>query len=190
MKTIELKAYKREGTGKNDTKHLRLDGKTPCVLYGKGENLHFWAYTVEFKPIVYTPETYLVKIKLADGSVREGIIKDMQFHPVNDVLQHVDFFEVSHDSPLTVQLPVQIVGTSEGQKKGGKLSMLLRRLKVRGMLASIPEYIPVNVESLDLGQSVRVRDVDVKEVELLNPAATPIAIITVPRGLRGKQAAE
>jgi len=190
MKTIELKAYHRDTTGKNDTKHLRLDGKTPCVLYGKGENLHFWAFTVEFKPIVYTPETFLVKIKLEDGSEREGIIKDMQFHPVNDVLQHVDFFEVSHDQPLTVQLPVRIEGTSEGQKKGGKLSMLLRRLKVKGMLADIPEFIPVHVESLDLGQSVRVRDVEVEKVEVLNPAATPIAIITVPRGLRGKKDGE
>ena len=183
MKTITLTGHERPVVGSRNAKDLRNEGKVPCVIYGGKANVHFWAYVQDFGPIVYTPETYRVQINVG-GTVYDTVIKDMQFHPVSERMDHIDFVELKTDSPVVVELPVQITGTAEGVRKGGKIVMNLKRMKVRGMLNEIPSSVLVPVDALDLGKSIRVREVESGTLTILNDPSLPVVSIAVPRGLK------
>jgi len=183
MKTFTLIGNAREEVGSRTAKELRNEGKVPCVIYGGTKPVHFWAHVHEFKPVVYTPDTFRINVEV-EGQKFDTVIKDIQFHPVSERIEHVDFMELDSTRPVIVELPVALMGTAEGVRKGGKMALNLKRMKVRGMLSDIPERLEVNVEGLDLGRSVRVREVSFANLEVLNAASTPIATVTIPRALK------
>lgn len=167
MKTVSLSGSSRANVGKTDAAALRAKGQVPCVLYGGNDQTHFYADERAFKPIIYTPEVNIVEINV-DGKKTNAILQAAQFHKITDKLIHVDFLEIIDGKPVTVELPVKIVGQSEGVKKGGKLGVKMRKLKVRGLVNKLPEYIELNIEKLDIGQSIAVGDIQIEGVSMLN----------------------
>ena len=180
MKTIVLKGDARIDTGKKATKALRIEGKVPCVVYGKSGNSHFGVYEYDFKNLVYTPNTYLVQLNLAEGK-KLAKLQDIQFHPVNEAIIHVDFMEVDLNEPLTIAIPVQVNGNAAGVRAGGKLTVKIKKLLVKGMIKDIPDAIDVNVDKLEIGQNVRVSDIIVKGLELLDTKANSVVSVTATR---------
>jgi len=131
MKSISIKGTKREAVGKKDSKRLRAEDLVPGVLYGGDEPIHFFAPEKEFKSLIYTPNVYLVDLDI-DGTVFQSIIKDAQFHPVEEKLLHVDFLRTSEDKFVKVELPIKLAGFAKGIRKGGKIKQNLRtRIFVR-----------------------------------------------------------
>ncbi|MEH0157983.1 50S ribosomal protein L25/general stress protein Ctc [Limibacter armeniacum] len=186
MKTVEVVGFKRADLGKTVAKRLRAEGNVPCVVYGKGEPVHFYAPMYLFREVVYTPEACFVKLNI-EGEEKIAIIQDTQFHPVSETLMHADFLELQDDKPVKMEIPVSFVGTSPGLQMGGKLVAKLRKLKVRALPANMPQTVEVSVEGLDLGKSVKVAAVEAKDFEILyNPSVT-IASIAIPRALRSAQ---
>ena len=155
MKSISIKVTKREVVGKKDAKRLRLEDLVPGVLYGGDEPVHFYAPEKEFKSLIYTPNVYLVDLDI-DGTICQSIIKDAQFHPVKEKLLHVDFLRTTADKLVKVELPIKVEGFAKGIRNGGKLKQNLRTLKVKAFVKNLPDYIGINVEDLDLGQSIKV----------------------------------
>ena len=133
MKTFDLKASLRKTTGKKDSKNLRKNKQVPCVLYGGGENVHFYAEARDFKDLVYTPHVYVVNLDV-EGKKHLAVMKELQFHPVTDALDHIDFVEVSDNKPIRINLPVVITGNSVGIRAGGKLRQRKRYVKVKGLI--------------------------------------------------------
>ncbi len=84
----------------------------------------------------------------------QAILKDAQFHPVKDTVLHLDFLHVFEDAPVIIELPVRLSGLAAGVKAGGKLSLDSRKLKVRALVAKLPEELIVNVEKLKIGKSI------------------------------------
>ena len=111
MKTLAVFGYLRDGVGKSTTKALRNEGKVPCVLYGGNENVNFSMYSEDFKNLVYTPNTYKVQLDI-DGKIYKAVLKDIQYHPVNDSILHADFLAISEDKEVEVKVPVKFVGNS------------------------------------------------------------------------------
>ena len=97
-----------------------------------------------------------------DIKENKTILKDVQYHPVNDAPMHADFQQIFDDKKAIVKLPVELTGISTGVVKGGKLRLVTRRLTVKGLPTDLPESIVVDITNVDLGQSVKVKDVDVK----------------------------
>ena len=121
MQTIQIKGVKREQFGKKGAKDIRRENLIPCVIYGNGgETIHFSVEAAEAKKILYTPKTYIVVLDI-DGTEVKGVMRETQFHPVKDYCQHIDFFRVVDGKPVSVEVPVVVVGNSEGVKAGGKL---------------------------------------------------------------------
>jgi large subunit ribosomal protein L25 len=152
MKTILLKGEKRSGSGTSDAKSLRAAGKVPCVMYGNGENLHFSVYEADFKNLVYTPNVYKVKLDI-DGTSHNAILQDIQYHAVSEAIIHADFMAVAEGRAVVMDIPVRVVGNSPGVRAGGKLVKKINRVKVRGLLSNLPDYIDVNIDTLEIGQS-------------------------------------
>jgi large subunit ribosomal protein L25 len=183
MKSISIKATKREVVGKKEAKRLRLEGLVPGVLYGGEEPIHFQAPEKEFKSLIYTPNVYLVNLDI-DGTVYQSIIQDTQFHPVEEQLLHVDFLRTSDDKMVKVEIPVKTEGFAKGIRKGGKLKLNLRTLKVKAMVKHLPDTIDINVDDLDLGQSYKVGSLERENLEFLNAKAVPVVTIMITRAAR------
>lgn len=183
MKTIRLIGEPRTDLGTSASRQLRKDGKVPCVLYGGKEHLNFTVYRDDFKNLVYTPNTYLVQIELGAKKYK-AILKDIQFHPVNDLINHVDFLEVADDKPVSIGIPVRVTGNSPGVRAGGKLMVKIKKLKVKGLIADMPDDIEVNIDKVEMGKSIKVGEISVNNLELLDAAANALLSVVATRASR------
>lgn len=186
MKTFRLSGELRESTGKKAAKTFRAAGKVPCVLYGKGENVHFTAESKGFKNLIYTPNSYIVELDI-DGKQETAIVKDLQFHPVSDEVLHVDFARVNTEDPIVIEIPVKTEGLAKGVKAGGKLQISSRRLKVKGLMESLPDVLNVNVADLGLGKSILVGDLAYENIELVNSPKAVVAQVKLTRAARAAE---
>lgn len=183
MKTIAMFGSLRSDLGKAATKAMRAEGKVPCVLYGGSENLHFSIYEPDFKMLVYTPNTYKVKLDV-DGKIAYAFLKDIQFHPVNDSIMHVDFQEIVEGKPVEVSIPVRLVGNSVGVRQGGKLLVKAKKLRVRALANELPDAIELNIETLEIGKSLKVADVNPGALTLLDSPNNPIVTVKTTRAVQ------
>ena len=183
MKVIALKGDVRDGLGKYATKKVRKEGKVPSVIYGKNENLNFSVYQADFKHLVYTPNTFLVQVSVG-GNVKLAKVQELQFHPVSEDIIHADFYEVDDKSPLSISVPVKIVGNSPGVIAGGKLQLKIKKLNVSGLIADLPEFIEVDINDLEIGKSVKVKDIQVDKLQLLDSENNSIVSCVVTRAAR------
>lgn len=186
MKTILLKGLEREDVGTASAKRLREDGLVPCVLYGGGSQVNFAVYRDDFKNLIYTPNTYLVKVEVGDKSYK-AITQEVQFHPVNDSIIHVDFLEVKEDKPVTLSIPTKVTGNSPGVRAGGRLAVKLKQVRIKGMLKDLPDTIDIDISDLELGKSVKVENITVPNIELLH--APNVAILSIEATRASRQAA-
>jgi large subunit ribosomal protein L25 len=194
MKVIALKGDPREGLGKSATKKVRSEGKVPCVIYGKGENHNFSVYQADFKNLIFTPNTYLVQVTVGD-IVKLAKVQELQYHPVSEDIIHADFYEVDADNPISIALPVKVVGSSPGVIGGGKLQVKIKKLMVSGLISDLPEFIEVSLDTLEIGKSVKVGEISVDKLTLLDSPNNSIVSCIVTRaaksaGLDGEEATE
>jgi large subunit ribosomal protein L25 len=157
-------------------------------LYGGAANIHFTSTVSELRKLIYTPEVYIVNLDI-DGNVTTAIMKELQFHPVSDKVLHIDFLEIMQDKPVVVEVPVKLEGLSEGVKAGGKLSLEMRKLKVKGLYPNIPENIVIDVTSLGLGKSIQVVKISLDNLDILNAKNAVVAQVKLTRAARGAAAA-
>jgi large subunit ribosomal protein L25 len=182
MKSVAISGSIRSNVGKKDAKALRNSGMVPCILYGGKEQVSFAVEERAFKPIVYTPDVHVVEIDL-NGTKHNAILKELQLHPVTDKILHVDFLEVVTGKDVTVELPVKFNGTAPGVRAGGKLIRKMRKLAVRGPVESIPDIITVDVSTLEIGGAIRVVDVTIPGLTLLDKPNNTIVTVRVTRNV-------
>jgi large subunit ribosomal protein L25 len=183
MKTVVLKAQKRETVGKKEAKLLRAQEIVPAVLYGSEEPIHFAVPFADLRKLIYTPSVYLLEIDL-EGKVYKAIVKDIQWHSVNEEVLHIDFFSIKDDKPVKIEVPLKISGLAKGIKMGGKLNTNLRRLKVKGLAVDLPDTIDVNVTKLGIGQSIKVADLNVPNVEFLDAKSNVVVSVGITRAAK------
>ena len=184
MKTFELTGSKREGTGKKAAKAYRKESLVPCVLYGGEEVVHFTVTKEGIRKLIYSPEVFIVDLTVDDKKL-VAILKETQFHPVSDELLHADFQQVFKDKPVVMEIPIVLEGLAQGVKDGGKLSMDMRKLKVKGLYKDFPEKLVINIENLGLGKTIQVGNLDFKNLELLNSKDNVVAAVKLTRAARG-----
>lgn len=178
MKTFTLAGTKRKTTGRTNTHALRREGKVPCILYGGKEVLHFEAVEKDFKHLIYTPDVHMIKLDVG-GKKADAILKEIQFHPVTDKIQHVDFLEVISDKPVVMDIPVRFNGTAAGVREGGQMLKKLTKIRVKGLISKIPATIEINVEKMKIGDYIRIKDIKYDGITFLHaPVVTIVAVKT------------
>ena len=190
MEVVKVSGEVRESLGKKASKSTRREGLVPAVVYGSGEPVHFTVKALDLRDLIYTPEFRLAELTVGDKSYR-ALVKDYQFHPVTDALTHIDFLELEDGRSIKVQVPVTFQGTSPGVRGGGKLQVTVRRIKIKTTPEHLVDHVTLDISKLELGQSIRVRDIDpIEGVEIQNPGGQPVATVEVPRALRSAATAE
>ena len=187
MKSFQIKGNARLAVGKKSNKALRAEDLVPCVIYGGEKIVHFQAHENEFRKLIYTPKVYQTEIDV-DGTVYNAFLQALQFHPVTDKLLHIDFLEIRENVPVKLQIPVRLDGYAKGIQQGGRLKANLRTLKAKGFSKDFPDEIIIDVTELNLSESVRVGDVKVPGIEILNAKSVPVATVVVTRAARAAMA--
>ncbi len=185
MKQVEIEAQVRTKSGKSVARKLRKQGMIPGVLYGpKTDPVPLSVNLYEFKKLLYAAkgERLVFSLNLRDnGSTgsRLALVKELQLHPVNDEIRHVDFYEVFLDEEVTVSVPIKPVGKAKGVEEGGLLEIIHRTVEVSCLPMAIPKEIKVDVTHLGIGDALHVEDVTPPEgVRLLDePKLTLMTVV-------------
>jgi large subunit ribosomal protein L25 len=212
MKVFQLSAQPRTELGKKATKALRSEGLIPVVLnggeivslpyagtlkageklveIGNGKGLITTDLVVSqdaVRKLVYTPDIFAIELDI-NGQKRMAVLKDIQFHPVKDSILHIDLLEVNDTKPVAIEVPVKLEGHAEGVKAGGKLTLSMKKLRVKAVYTAIPERLVVNVDSLGLGKTLQVGDLQFDNLELVNAKNAVVCAVQLTRAARGAQA--
>ncbi len=181
MKTAQLSGSLRTNVGKKDAAATRNAGLVPCVLYGTGEQTHFAVKRVDIEKIIFSPEVYRVEIDV-EGKKATAIVREVQQHPVKDFIMHVDFLETTDVKPIKVGLPVRLTGSSRGVMAGGRLQQVFRNLSCVGLAKDLPDAITLDISKLRIGQAIRVKDIALDGVKILDPANAVVVSVKMARG--------
>ena len=213
MKTFKLSAQPRTVIGKKASVELRKSGMIPVSLnggeivelpyagqLGEGETVveiannrgiitrNLQVSVEDVRKLIYTPEIFAIELDI-NGTTTMAVLKEIQFHPVKDEILHIDLLEVTDKKPVTIEVPVKLEGHAEGVKAGGKLSLSMKKIKVRAIYTAIPEKVIVNVDSLGLGKTIQVGDLHFEGLELMNAKNAVVCAVQLTRAARGPQAA-
>ena len=180
MKKVSISGSPRENVGKKDAKLNRKLALIPCVLYGGKEQMTFTVGEKPLMKLICSPEVYTVDLNLGKKTVN-CVIKETQFHPVTDKVIHVDFLEIFENKPVIIEIPIKLVGTAPGVLSGGKLQTKIRKLKVRGFYTKLPDYIDINISSLEIGSTVKVSEIKIDGIEFLDNPNGVIAMVKLTR---------
>lgn len=171
----------RENVGKKDAKKCRAAGLIPSVIYGGEEQIHFTINEKAFDKLIFTPEVALIQLSI-NGKEYKAVLQDVQYHPTGDNVLHADFLQVLDGKPITIGVPVKFTGSAKGVLAGGKLVRKERRLRVKGMEANLPDDITIDISNLALGQSIKVKDVQVENLTILNNPSSVVVLVKTARG--------
>lgn len=214
MKTFQLAAEPRTDLGKKAAKALRAEGKIPVVLNG-GEIVEL-PFTGSLKPgeklveiengrgiittdltvtneavrkLIYTPDIFAIELDF-NGGKKMAVLREVQYHPVKDSILHIDLLEVSDKKPVVMSVPVKVEGHAEGVKAGGKLTLSMKKIKVRAPYTEIPERLVINVDHLGLGKTLQVGELHFEGLEMVTPKEAVVCAVQLTRAARGAAAAE
>lgn len=196
MKEIALNGQFRQETGKKASRDLRRQGLIPCVIYGvkKDENglpvaQSFVVSDKELAKLLYTPNVYIVNLNL-EGTPVKAILKALQNDFVTDRPLHVDFYEITDEKPIVMEVPVKLNGLAEGVKAGGKLTASVRKLKVRALYTNLPDVLDIDVTNLGLGKSIKVSELSFENLELVTPKEVVVCSVRMTRAARSASEGE
>ena len=194
MKEISIVGKKREAIGKKASKALRKEGYVPCNLYGekkvdgKPVALSFAIAFSELRKLIYTPHIYVISLDI-EGEKHTAIMKEIQFHPVTDAPLHVDFYEVNDQKPITIGIPVKLVGLAQGVKDGGRMNLSIRKIAVTAPYQQIPEHLDVDVTNLHIGKSIKVGELSFDGLEIATSKEVIVCTIKMTRSAMSAMAA-
>lgn len=180
MAVMTLNAKKREEIASSAVKTSRKKGNVPGVYYYKGTpSLPLYVKDSALKPFVYTSEVHIINLKIEGSNEQYScILKDVQFDPVKDIPVHFDLLGISENEKIKLDVPITLVGSPAGVKEGGVIQHTLHKLEVECFPKNIPSHIDVNIESLMIGDSIHVSDLEHKDYEILDsPDATIVAVV-------------
>lgn len=186
MKEINVTGQKRTDLGKKASKQLRKEGLIPCNLYGEAQEngkpvaMAFTSAMTELRKIVYTPHIYVINLTI-DGESHTAILKEMQFHPVTDVLLHVDFLEVNDKKPITIGIPVNLVGLAQGVRDGGRMNLSIRKINVTAPYQTIPEHLDIDVTKMRIGKSIKVGQLNFEGLQMATSKDVVVCSIKMTR---------
>jgi large subunit ribosomal protein L25 len=187
MKAVALTAYGRTQSRRAGAKKLRASGRIPAVIYGQQaqpQNLEVDGRTLNDLIHRSASENLLVDLVVEQDPrpKRLALVQEIQHHPLDGKILHVDFHEISEAEKVTVMVPVEPLGEAVGVKTGGGvLEHVLFKVKVRCLAKDLPEAIHVDVTNLDVGKSVHLHEIKAPEgVEILGDKNIPVLTVAAP----------
>jgi large subunit ribosomal protein L25 len=186
MKQVQIVAKTRTAKGKAESGRLRRTGFFPGVVYSAGKpgrdiqlNEHDFVLALRG----HHGESLLVDLVVDGGAPEKALLKAMQHHPLNGRVLHADFYAISMDRKLTLSVPLELAGEPVGVTQGGGLlEHVLREIEIEALPGDLPEVVTLDVASLGLGHSVKVKDIPADpRYTVLTDGEIVVAVVAAPR---------
>ena len=194
MKEITLNAVTRNEFGKKANRDLRRAGQIPAVFYGVERDANGLPVSKSIKisekelaKLLYTPNVYIVNL-VVDGTPVKAILKELQSDFVTDRPVHVDFYQITEDKPVVLEIPVKLNGLAEGVKAGGKLALNVRKLAVKALYTQFPDTLDIDVTNLGLGKSMKVGALSYEGLEIITSKEVVVCAVRMTRAARAAAA--
>ncbi|MFC1868418.1 50S ribosomal protein L25 [Thermodesulfobacteriota bacterium] len=187
----------REHKGKEAAKKLRKDNQTPAIFYGPGTDpLMLTVYSSDLGNIMKKSagENIILWLQIESdkgSDTKAVILKELQTDPIKDAYIHADFYEISMDKELTIDIPTRLVNTPIGVTNGGILQHVRREITISSLPDKLVEYIEVDVSELDIGESTHIKDIDLPEgIKALQEGNLTVAVVVAPTVVAEEEAEE
>ncbi len=182
--TVSLAAQHRDTGGKGPARQMRMVGRIPAVVYGRGrdpESLSVSAAEVDKLLATHARASTIISLAI-DGDPVKVLIRDVQRHPLRRDITHLDFYEIHEGESITVTVPIHLEGSPDGVRNaGGTLDQVLREVQLAVLPRHIPERLELEVTALTIGQSLHVRDLVIENANILTDGEMTICSIIPPR---------
>ena len=178
MSDRNLTAELRTKTKKGAARRLRRSGRIPAIMYGHRDPLLLSIDAREFaRKFEQISESTIIHLAAGDATY-DVLVKDFQANHVVDRLEHIDFFEIERGKLLRARVLLHFTGNPIGVREGGLQELLVHEIEVESLPSDLPERIDIDIEHLDVGQSLHVADVAVPEgVRIVTSAEQVVALI-------------
>jgi large subunit ribosomal protein L25 len=187
MATANLDAKVRTDRGTGVARKLRQSGQVPAIIYGHSREPQSLAIdTRELERLLERVAAASTVIELSiDGRPSRTLIREIQRHPFKREILHVDFQELVAGEKVVVSIPVVLTGVPEGVRLGGGiLDQTMRELEIKCDPADIPNHIEADVNGLQIGASLHVRDLKIPDgIEVMDDADASVCVIAAPRAV-------
>jgi len=186
MKQVQIVAKTRTAKGKAESGRLRRTGFFPAVVYSAGKpgrdiqlNEHDFVLALRG----HHGESLLVDLVVDGGAPEKALLKAMQHHPLNGRVLHADFHAISMDKKIVLSVPLELAGEPVGVTQGGGvLEHVLREIEIEALPGDLPEMVTLDVASLGLGQSLKVKDIPADpRFQVLTDGEIVVAVVAAPR---------
>ncbi len=182
MQEYKIEVEKRELSSKKSfVKELRSNGHIPGVYYSHDskESIPFMVTLKNLREALKS-DSQVYKINVG-GKSRDVIMKTIQYHPITEQILHIDLYGVKMDAKVTVKIPIMIIGQSIGVKEGGVLNQSMTELDVACLPANIPQEIEVDISNLNLGDTIRIEDINLgDDLDIVGDSSMLIASVVAP----------
>jgi large subunit ribosomal protein L25 len=188
MNVVEVVAHKRDNFKKNFLKKLRKESKVPGIIYGGNSQntITFYTYMYFLEKLVRGVEVNFIDLNI-EGEIVRCIIKEVHFHPVSDIILHIDFLRVFEDKELRMNIPIKIGGNCQAITMGGILSLKERILPVVSLPQNMPSIIYVDITNIQLKQVLRISDLKLDNFKILKDKFSPVLSIELSRALKSAE---
>ena len=184
MKHFQLNGQIREKGNKAVIKAFRKQGLVPCNLYGAGmENVLFTVSAKDLKPVLYTPASFIIDLKLGDKTF-QAVLHELQFHPVTDECLHIDFLAIDEKKPVAIDVPLNLFGHPVGVQAGGKFTQLARKVRVSALVENLPDQLDIDITPLGLDKRLTVGDLKFENINILTDKNTIICRVKTTRAMQ------
>jgi len=164
---IEIQTQPRDAHGTADARRLRHAGMIPAVLYGEGKDtehvvLHHDEMLHNLEKESFTAS--ILTVKTGKGA-QQVILRDVQMHPYKAQVMHIDFLRISATEAMTIKVPVHLLGEDDapGMNEGGILTQSMHEIDITCLPKDLPEYLEIDISSLELGESLHMSDLKLPE---------------------------
>jgi large subunit ribosomal protein L25 len=184
MEAPVLRGWRRDRSGKGVARKIRAKGLIPAVLYGGGDSISLSLQPKELLKILSAGENTIFRLELDGeaGEDRQAIVRNLQRHPIKDMVLHADLYKISMDIELTVSVPVVLEGDSQAVSDvGGIINQLLHEVEIQCLPGLIPHELKIDVSHLGVGDVLHVQDLLVPMgIRVLVDASEVVATVSVP----------
>jgi len=186
MSEMFLDAATREAHGKSAVRKLRRAGRIPAVVYGLNDPVSIELDARQSSKLVSLlhggERMVALRFGSGNGGEKHVLVREVQTTPTGNRLLHIDFQEIDTDKSVHVTVEVRPMGTANGVTLGGILQAVKHDIVVECLPNAIPEFIEVNVEALEIGDSIHVKDISFMEgVVPVTDAEETIIVVSAPR---------
>jgi large subunit ribosomal protein L25 len=186
MEVTDLAAQVRKEQKKGPARRLRQNGFVPAIFYGRStENILLAVKNDELVKLYKDKKNHaFIKLIIDDGDSKKieklSLIKELQIQPLTGRFYHADFYEVDIKRKLIIDVSLRFIGKAIGVENGGELQHIKREVKVSCLPLDLPDHIDVDVTNLEIGDSIKIRDLKVPEgITMLDRPDASIASVAV-----------